>query len=352
MTLTTKAVIGTVAAAAIGGTTYMLMGVTPTPVTWPCKDCPPGDARVCMYALASIEPAGVVDKHETCIDTKFPQPDDQLVMEFVDLDKQAHTVYAKVDYVNALTPDQNSSNLVVMGLGSDAPSPTPEPTTTPTPTSTPSPTPTSTPTPTDCTQVQGGTADIGTLSIQSGWTWLVTPDGVGGYFSPGGSGLPAAAVEHFVFVGGVAYGYDGRPEYARYYKLTGRGQVVAETPVCGTPTPTPTTTPSPTPTSTPSPTPTPTTTPMPPQAGYPAPTYTNRSCVLETLTAVKPVPATGSGWKVQYFNGNTAITTASTTVTRTGVTVPAGSLQLKAVWTKSGQPSYTTDVTARECGVK
>lgn len=73
-------------------------------------------------------------------------------------------------------------------------------------------------------------------------------------------------------------------------------------------------------------------------------TVTITSCAAK-LQAVKPSSITGSGWKVQYFNGSAALTTASTTIGRS-VTLAPGSYAISATWTKAGQASIQTPAVA------
>jgi hypothetical protein len=74
---------------------------------------------------------------------------------------------------------------------------------------------------------------------------------------------------------------------------------------------------------------------------------TLKTCAV-SLTAQKPAAATGSSWKVQYFDGATALTSASYTVTRS-VTLQARAYSVAARWTKSGLPTYTSPAVTIGC---
>jgi hypothetical protein len=87
-------------------------------------------------------------------------------------------------------------------------------------------------------------------------------------------------------------------------------------------------------------------TPQPP-AVAPAPVITARPCPVY-VDAPKPASAAGTGWKVQYFDGSTALTTPSATVKRS-VTLSLGSHRITAEWTKIGQPTIPTAATTRVC---
>jgi hypothetical protein len=326
---------------AVAGTMLMFSGQTLTPVSWACGSCPAGPATVSVYAFdpTSIAPAVSQD-----VPVTFPLEGDVFTVE-LDLYAATYNVSGVVKYADGQQWQIEAQTII--GLGDPVPT---EPIPTPTVTSSPSPTPTGPPlpVPADCSTVDRGSDAAGnqwSLVVGSGHVWLVTPDGVSDYAFPGGGSLPGAVADHFIFAGGVAYGHD--PRDGQYYKLTGRSQAVREAPVCSAPTPTPTATPTPTVTPTPTPTVTPTPTPTPVVA---APVMTLKTCTVN-LTAQKPAAATGSSWKVQYFDGTTALTSSSYTVTRS-VTLQPRSYSVTARWTKSGLPTYTSPAVTIGCQVR
>jgi hypothetical protein len=209
----------------------------------------------------------------------------------------------------------------------------PEPTVTATPTPTISPDPQpilQVPAPVLTTAPQGEKVQSGKDAAGNDWSlawlWLMRN---GDYALPGQGSVMGAQADHLVFVDGELVSHE--PRDGNYY----RWPVIVPSP---TPEPTPTSTPTPTPTVTPTPTPTPV---------VAAPVITLRSCSA-SLTAAKPATATGTNWRVQYFDGETAMTTASTTITRT-VTLQPRAYSVTAKWTKSGQPTLTSHVTVTEC---
>lgn len=72
-----------------------------------------------------------------------------------------------------------------------------------------------------------------------------------------------------------------------------------------------------------------------------APTVLLVACDVR-VEAPKPAEATGTGWKVQYFNGTASITTSSSTVKRVA-TLPPGTHRITAKWTKSGKPTIVSE---------
>jgi hypothetical protein len=337
----------------VSGALLMFSGQALTPVTWSCETCAAGAAKVCATAYNMLDP----DNHQTCVDVTFPTPDNTLTIEMA-LPAADYRIDASVDYVDPATPDSYSLAQNVTGLGD--PLPTPEPT--PTPTVTTTPTPTTEPTPTvtpppgepspDCTVLKV-TEDSGVhtpkdvflvdMSLRRWsieWSWVIVN---GGYSMPGQGHAMGAKGTAIKRVGDAVYTLE--PRDGNWYRFVDFNNVVssgASEPACGTPTPTPTATPTPTPTPEPTPTPTPTPTPV-----VAAPVMTLKTCAV-SLTAQKPAAATGSSWKVQYFDGATALTSASYTVTRS-VTLQPRAYSVTARWTKSGMPTYTSPAVTTGC---
>jgi hypothetical protein len=325
---------------AVSSALLMFSGQTLTPVTWACGSCPVGPATVSVYAFDPTSIAPAVSKD---VPVTFPLEGDVFAVE-LDLYATTYNVSGVVKYADGQQWQIEAKT--VMGLGDPVPTepiPTPTSTVAPTPTVTPDPLPV----PADCSPVDRGADAAGnqwSLVVGAGHVWLVTPDGVSDYAFPGGGSLPGAVADHFIFAGGVAYGHD--PRDGQYYKLTGRNLATREAPICSSPTPTPTGTPTSTPTVTPTPTPEPTPTPTPTPV-VAAPVMTLKTCAV-SLTAQKPAAATGSSWKVQYFEGATALTSSSYTVTRS-VTLQARAYSVTARWTKSGMPTYTSPAVTIGC---
>ena len=331
---------------AVAGTMLMFSGQTLTPVSWACGSCPAGPATVSVYAF---DPTSIAPAVSRDVPVTFPLEGDVFTVE-LDLYATTYNVSGVVKYADG--QQWQIKTQTVTGLGDPVPTepiPTPTTTQTPEPTNTPTPTPTvmpdPVPVPEGCTTVMAGTDAAGNKwSILhggeegGGHIWLVTPDGEANYSMPGGGGIPGSAAIHLIFTGGIAYGRESTSRGGQYYKLTGRNAATLETPVCVAPTPTPTVTPTPTPEPTPTPTPTPV---------VAAPVMTLKTCAV-SLTAQKPAAATGSSWKVQYFDGTTALTSASYTVTRS-VTLQPRVYSVTARWTKSGMPTYTSPAVTIGC---
>lgn len=85
-----------------------------------------------------------------------------------------------------------------------------------------------------------------------------------------------------------------------------------------------------------------------PTPAVPAPTGTLRSCAFD-VQAAKPAAATGTGWKVQYFDSGAVLTTLSSTIKR-AVTFTPGLHPVTAVWMKSGVSPLTSTVGELRCG--
>jgi hypothetical protein len=338
----------------VSGALLMFSGQALTPVTWSCETCAAGAAKVCATAYNMLDP----DNHQTCVDVTFPTPDNTLTIEMA-LPAADYRIDASVDYVDPAIPDSFSLSQNVTGLGDPLPTPEPTPTVTATPTPTPTtePTPTVTPTPPpgepspNCTVVSvvEGTphmAPDAALVYPSDRRWRIEWGWVlinGDYAMPGQGHLMGAQGRSLALIDGQVYIREAREDQL-WYRWVDYNQVVevGALPPCGVVTPTPTPTPTVTPTPTPEPTPTPTPTPV-----VAAPVMTLKTCAV-SLTAQKPAAATGSSWKVQYFEGATALTSSSYTVTRS-VTLQARAYSVTARWTKSGMPTYTSPAVTIGC---
>ena len=75
-----------------------------------------------------------------------------------------------------------------------------------------------------------------------------------------------------------------------------------------------------------------------------APSLTLRTCAV---AAVATPPSAGR-WKVQWFDGATALTNASYTYRRT-LTLTSGTHSISLRWTKSGAPTVTSEAITRVC---
>jgi hypothetical protein len=326
---------------AVAGTMLMFSGQTLTPVSWTCGSCPVGPATVSVYAFDPTSMAPAVSRD---VPVTFPLEGDVFTVE-LDLYATTYNVSGVVKYADG--QQWQLEPKTVMGLGDPVPTePIPTPTSTVAPT--PEPSPTTIPTnPLAITSPANGSAASGVtqvaVTIPLGPTSTLSVnvlDANGNVVA--GSGHHAAPGDTTTMTVAVDLGplQDGAYRLQAFFStLTSDMVTVTVGPVTSpTPTPTPTVTPTPTPEPTPTPAPTPV---------VEAPVMTLKTCAA-TLTALKPAAATGSSWKVQYFDGATALTSSSYTVTRS-VTLQPRVYSVSARWTKSGQPTYTSPAVMIGC---
>lgn len=345
MTNTTKAGIGGAAAFLAAAAGFMLMGTDPTPVTWSCSTCPAGHATVTMRADSMYDPG---KDYATTMAVDFPTPTGEVTMSFPNLPQRPYRLHADVKYsdgtVRFAEPQYltGRGDVVTLALGeSNTPTSTPSPTATATPAPTTTPTGPTTSETTNCTHVTQATDVNGSWWLS--WFWLMRN---GDYALPGRGAEMGAQADYLVVVGGLVIAHE--PRDGQFYRWFAPNMVRTEAPNCPA-TPTPTATSTPTPTVTPSPTPTVTPTPTPPAPV--AASVKTKTCAID-LTAPRPAAATGTSWKVQYFNGTTQLSSASTTVTR-AVSLAAGlHPSLRAVWTKTGVPTITQPLQSLTCEVR